>query len=64
MLFNAKFFIYIYIYIYNLRFLNEFFVDNILKKEDLIGLYTIKWFQVSLSNNKNLFWHCIIAVLK
>ena len=36
---------YIYIYIYNLRFLNENFVDNILDKLNLICLHKIKWFQ-------------------
>ena len=33
------------VYIYNLRFLNEYPVDKILEKQDLIRLYTINWFQ-------------------
>ena len=31
--------------IYNRRFLIEYFVDNILDKQNLICLNTIKWFQ-------------------
>ena len=30
---------------FNLRFLNKYFVDNILDKQDLICLYMIKSFQ-------------------
>ena len=30
---------------FNLGFLNEYFVDNILDKQDLICLHTIKWSQ-------------------
>ena len=33
------------VYIFNLRFLNEYFADNILDKQDLIYLLIIKWFQ-------------------
>ena len=35
----------VYIYVFNWRFLNKYFVDNILDKQDLICLHTIKWFQ-------------------
>ena len=41
-LFNAKLYIYIYICVFNQRFLNEYFVDNVLDKQDLIGFQRIK----------------------
>ena len=30
---------------FNLRFLNEYFEDNVLDKQNLICLHTIKWLQ-------------------
>ena len=35
----------VYIFIFNQRFLNEYFVDNVLDKQDLICLQRMKWFQ-------------------
>ena len=43
-LFNANY-IYIYIYTFSQRFLNEYFVDNVLDKQDRKCLHRIKWFQ-------------------
>ena len=37
--------IYIYIYVFNQRFQNEYFIYNILDKQDIICLQRIKWFQ-------------------
>ena len=53
-LFNAKFSLYIYIYIYNLRFLNEYFADNDLDKQDLICLHTINRFLFIIFFGKTL----------
>ena len=36
--------LYLYICIYNLRFLKENFADNVLDKQELFCLHTIKWF--------------------
>ena len=36
-----------------LLFVNEYFVDNILNKPELICFHTIKWFLVMLYNSNN-----------
>ena len=54
---NNFFIIYIhaYMYIYNQRFLNEYIADNVLDKQDLIYLPTIKCFQFNIFLGTILF---------